>query len=184
MCRCSARPGPTVPIVAANPMGYRITQINQMSQAEFVAAFGSVFEDTPSIAEQSWYQRPFLDVADLHQAMVTLVEQMSEESQLDLIQAHPDLGSRVHMAPASVQEQTSIGLNRLSPTEYEQFKTLNTTYQTKFGFPFITAVRNQTKETILGEFTQRLQNTLANEQKRALLEIGKIARFRLDDLLD
>ena len=84
-------------------MGYRITQMNQMSQAEFVAAFGSVFEDTPSLAEQTWHHCPFTDLAHLHQTMVTLVDQLSPDAQLVLIRAHPDLGSRVHMAPASVQ---------------------------------------------------------------------------------
>lgn len=165
-------------------MAYTITELNQMTQAEFVTVLGDVFEHTPSIAKQAWHQRPFADVTNLHQTMVTLVEQMSETAQLDLIRAHPDLGSRVHMAAASIQEQTSVGLNRLRPSEYEQFQTLNTTYQTKFGFPFIMAIRGQTKDEILAAFTQRLQNTPASEHQRALLEIQKIARFRLDDLCD
>lgn len=165
-------------------MAYTITELNQMTQAEFVTALGDVFEDTPSIATQAWHQRPFTNVANLHQTMVALVEQMSETVQLDLIRAHPDLGSRVHMAAASVQEQTSVGLDRLRPSEYEQFQTLNTTYQTKFGFPFIMAIKGQTKEEILAAFTQRLQNTPASEHQQALAEIRKIARFRLDDLCD
>ena len=165
-------------------MAYTIAEINHMTQSKFVTAFGEVFEDTPSIAEQAWYQRPFLDLTHLHQTMVALVEQMSEDAQLALIRAHPDLGSRVKMALASVQEQTSVGLDRLSPAEYQQFQTLNTTYQNKFGFPFIMAVKGQTKETILAAFAQRLQNTSTQEQHQALLEITKIAHFRLNDLLD
>ncbi|MEM7064173.1 MAG: 2-oxo-4-hydroxy-4-carboxy-5-ureidoimidazoline decarboxylase [Cyanobacteria bacterium P01_B01_bin.77] len=165
-------------------MAHTITELNQMTQAEFVMTLGDVFEHTPSIAEQAWHQRPFTDIANLHQTMGTLVEQMPATAQLALIRAHPDLGSRVHMAAASVQEQTSVGLNRLSSSEYEQFQTLNTTYQTKFGFPFIMAIRGQTKDEILAAFTQRLQNTPASERQRALLEIQKIARFRLDDLCD
>ncbi|MBE9070174.1 2-oxo-4-hydroxy-4-carboxy-5-ureidoimidazoline decarboxylase [Leptolyngbya cf. ectocarpi LEGE 11479] len=165
-------------------MAHTITELNQMTQADFVTTLGDVFEHTPRIAAQAWHQRPFTDVANLHQTMVALVEQMSETAQLDLIRAHPDLGSRVHMAAASVQEQTNVGLNRLKPSEYEQFQTLNTAYQTKFGFPFIMAIKGQTKDEILAAFTQRLQNTPASEHQRALLEIQKIARFRLDDLCD
>ena len=165
-------------------MGHHtIAEINQMTCSEFVTAFGAVFEDTPRIAEQTWHQRPFLDSAHLYQIMTTLVEQMSKEAQLTLIRAHPDLGSRVQMAPASVQEQTNVGLDRLNPEEYEQFKMLNNTYQNKFGFPFIMAVKGQTKETILAAFNQRLDNTQSQEQQQALLEITKIARFRLNDLL-
>jgi 2-oxo-4-hydroxy-4-carboxy-5-ureidoimidazoline decarboxylase len=164
-------------------MGYSITEINQITQSEFVNILGSVFEDTSSIAEQAWHQQPFADVTHLHQTMVNIVEQMPEAAQLDLIRAHPDLGSRVQMAPASVQEQTSVGLDRLSPSEYEQFQKLNTTYQAKFGFPFIMAVTGQTKDAILAAFAERLHNAPIYEQQQALLEIGKIARFRLDALL-
>ncbi len=184
MCRYSALPGPTVLIGAVNPMGYSLSAINQMTQSEFVAVFGSVFEDTPSIAEQAWHQQPFANGAALYQVMVSIVEQLLPEAQLALIQAHPDLGSRVEMAPNSVQEQNSVGLDRLSSSEYQQFQTLNTAYQTKFCFPFVMAVKGQTKDAILTAFSQRLQNTQTNEQRQALLEIVKIARFRLDDLLD
>lgn len=164
-------------------MRYTITQVNQMTQAEFVAIFGAIVEDTPSIAEQTWHQRPFLDLASLHQTMIILVEQMSKENQLELICAHPDLGSRVTMAPASMQEQTCVGLDRLSPEDYDQFQTLNAAYQTKFGFPFIMAIKGSNKETILAAFTKRLQNNPTIERQRALLEIGKIAQFRLEALI-
>ena len=164
-------------------MGYSISEINQMTQPEFVQAFGEVFEDTPDIAKQVWHQRPFVDLSNLHHAMMALVEQMPEAAQLALIRAHPDLGSRVKMAPASVQEQTSVGLDQLSPQEYERFQTLNSAYQAKFGFPFIMAVKGQTRESILIAFTQRLQNAVSDEQKQALAEIGKIAHFRLSDLM-
>ncbi|MBT9314773.1 2-oxo-4-hydroxy-4-carboxy-5-ureidoimidazoline decarboxylase [Leptothoe spongobia] len=164
-------------------MRYTITELNQMTQAEFVAVLGDVFEDTPSIAEQAWHQRPFLNLDNLHQTMVSMVEKMSEDAQLALIRAHPDLGSQVQMAPASVQEQTSVGLDRLSPAEYKQFQTLNTTYQTKFGFPFIMAIKGQAKEAILTAFVKRSKKSLVSEQQQALLEINKIAQFRLNDLI-
>ncbi|NEQ48597.1 MAG: 2-oxo-4-hydroxy-4-carboxy-5-ureidoimidazoline decarboxylase [Leptolyngbya sp. SIO3F4] len=160
-----------------------ITDLNQMTQAEFVTALGSVFEDTPGIAKEAWHQRPFLNVDHLRKQMVTLVAQMPEAAQLELIRAHPDLGSRVQMAPASVQEQTSVGLDCLSPSEYKQFQILNETYKKKFNFPFVMAVKGQTKEAILTKFAERLQNTLTNEQQQALIEIGKIAGFRLNDLI-
>lgn len=165
-------------------MGYSIIEINQMTQPEFVQVFGSVFEDTPSIAAQAWHRRPFLDLASLYQAMITLVEQMPEDDLLTLIRAHPDLGSRVQMAPASVQEQTSVGLDRLSPAEYGRFQQLNNTYQTKFDFPFIMAVKGQTKEVILAAFAERLNHTAAREKQQAILEIEKIARFRLEALFN
>lgn len=154
-----------------------------MSQEAFVEALGAVFEHTPAIAYQTWYQRPFADVAQLHQKMVAEVSVMSREGQLALIQAHPDLGTKAKMAETSVKEQAGVGLDRLTKEEYEHFQSLNQAYKDKFGFPFIVAVRNHTKTSILETFEHRLQNTVDAEMQQAIVEITQIARFRLLDLL-
>lgn len=44
-----------------------IAELNRMSQPDFVAALGAVFEDTPAIAQNVWDQRPFADQDDLPQ---------------------------------------------------------------------------------------------------------------------
>ncbi len=164
-------------------MPYSLAQLNEMSQAEFVAALGAVFEDSPAIAQIAWYNRPFTSVSDLHQQMVKVVSYLSPENELALIQAHPDLGSRATMAEASVKEQAGAGLNQLSPQEYEQFQTLNQAYTEKFGFPFIIAVKNHTKASILAAFPSRLENSATQERQQALAEIMAIARFRLNKLV-
>jgi len=164
-------------------MPFTIAQLNEMSQSEFVAALGSVFEDTPAIAHAAWNQRPFADVKELHQRMVDVVQHESEAAQLKLVRAHPDLASKAKMAEASVKEQAGVGLDRLSPEEFEQFQDLNGRYKEKFGFPFIVAVRNHTKTSILAAFRDRLQNTASQELQQALAEIAEIARFRLQDLV-
>jgi 2-oxo-4-hydroxy-4-carboxy-5-ureidoimidazoline decarboxylase len=164
-------------------MSCTITELNQASQAAFVEAIGSVYEHTPSIAAQVWLQRPFEDVAHLHQTMANIVNQMSAEAKLALIQAHPDLGSRAKMADASVKEQAGVGLDRLTPEEFDRFQALNQAYKNKFGFPFTIAVKNHTKESILEAFDRRLQNSVEQEMKQALAEINQIAGFRLADLV-
>ncbi len=164
-----------------------LAQLNQLEQAEFVAQLGHIFEHTPAIAEQAWYQRPFADVDALHQVMVAIVAAMDTAAQLALIRAHPDLGSRAQMADASVREQAGAGLDQLTPEEFEHFQTLNHAYTTKFGFPFIIAVKRQLqladhlppKTIILNAFQQRLNNTVEQEMAQALTEIGYIAKFRL-----
>lgn len=160
-------------------MTYSLTELNQMDQPAFTAALGSVFEDTPAIAHTAWHQRPFPTIKSLHDCMIEIVQSMSLADQLVLINAHPDLGSRVQMAVASLQEQSGAGLDRLTPEEYSRFQTLNQTYRTKFGFPFIMAVAGQTKEQILTAFTQRLDHAKSTEIQQALQEIGKIAGLRL-----
>ncbi|WP_088890990.1 2-oxo-4-hydroxy-4-carboxy-5-ureidoimidazoline decarboxylase [Leptolyngbya ohadii] len=162
-------------------MPYSISELNAFSQEEFVTALGTIFEETPSIAAQTWYDRPFIDREDLCQKLIATMQQMAPGAQLALIRAHPDLGSRVKMAAASAQEQSGAGLDRLSPEEFDRFQTLNNAYKSKFGFPFIVAVRNHTKESILQEFDRRLQNPIGTEQHQALTEISKIAQLRLSD---
>jgi 2-oxo-4-hydroxy-4-carboxy-5-ureidoimidazoline decarboxylase len=158
----------------------RIEELNGMDLDEFVEVLGEVFENTPAIARQVWEKRPFADVDDLHRKMMGQVEIMSLDEKLTLIRAHPDLGGRAKMADASVQEQAGAGLDRLTAAEYQQLQQLNQAYQEKFNFPFIVAVRNQTKESILEAFRTRLEHSIAVEQERAIEEIGKITRFRLE----
>ena len=156
-----------------------IANLNQMSQVEFTEALGAIFEHTPEIATAAWLERPFTDISELHQVMAAIVYKMSEAEQLKLICAHPDLGSKFKMAEASVQEQSTVGLDQLSAAEYDRFQQLNDDYKQKFSFPFIIAVRNHTKESILNAFEQRLLNSLAMEKQQAITEIIEIARWRL-----
>ncbi len=162
-------------------MSYSLSRLNQMSEADFVSALGAIFEDTPEIARLTWQYRPFSSFESLFQQMSALVHNLSLEEKLTLIRAHPDLGTRAKMAPASVKEQAGVGLDRLSPEEFDLFHHLNQNYRDKFGFPFIIAVRNHTKESILAAFEERLDNNPLTEIDRAIQEITTIAHFRLAD---
>lgn len=165
-----------------NNQQYAIAELNQMSQQEFTEVLGEIWEQTPEIAAKAWEDRPFRNWEALYQAMVAIVEDMSEAEQLALIKAHPDLGSKTKMAAASVQEQAGVGLDRLSESEYQRFQALNQAYKDKFEFPFIIAVKNHTKESILAAFESRLENSREIERQQAIAEISKIARLRLESL--
>ena len=165
-------------------MPYSITELNQMSEEAFVDALGAIYEDTPEVAQKVWHKRPFTDVAGLHQSMVDVVKALSWDEQLALVRAHPDLGSKAKMAEASVREQAGVGLDQLPPEEYERFQSLNQAYKEKFGFPFIIAVKNHTKASLLDAFARRLENTAEAEMEQALTEIAQIAQFRLAEIVN
>ncbi|MGV2831936.1 2-oxo-4-hydroxy-4-carboxy-5-ureidoimidazoline decarboxylase [Myxosarcina sp. GI1(2024)] len=167
-----------------NHRQYSLSELNQMSQAEFTAALASIWEETPVIVKKAWRDRPFADLETLYGAMLGVVEAMSDSEQLALIKAHPDLGSKAKMAEASVKEQAGAGLDRLSAEEYQRFQSLNQAYKNKFDFPFIVAVKNHTKESILQAFERRLNNSVATEKQQALTEISQIARFRLQAIVE
>ena len=164
-------------------MQYSLVKLNKLSQEEFTQALGAIFEHTPDIARSTWDDRPFASTADLYTKMVTAVSAMTEAEKLALIQAHPDLGSKAKMAEASISEQAGAGLDQLSVEEFDRFQFLNRSYREKFGFPFIVAVKNYTKTSILAAFKQRLDNSPETEMQQALAEICEIARFRLESAI-
>lgn len=160
-----------------------LAEISQLSREAFVEAVGWVFEHSPWIAHKAWESRPWGSLEALHRCMVQVVQEAPREAQLALIRAHPDLGSRARMAPASVSEQKGAGLDALSPSEYDRIQALNRAYTDKFGFPFILAVRGKTKQEVFVAMETRLLNTPELEFQTALGEIYKIAGFRLADQL-
>ena len=160
-----------------------LTALNQMDQERFTQVLGEIFEHTPAIAHQTWPDRPFSSVQALHQAMVTAMQALSTEEQLNLIRAHPDLGTKAKMTDSSVQEQASAGLDHLSPEEFATFATLNQAYRDQFQFPFIVAVKEHTKTSILEAFRQRLTHDFDTERRTALTEIAKITGYRLAALI-
>ena len=164
-------------------MQYTISQLNQMNQEAFTKALATIFELSPWVAKNAWQKRPFANLSALYQSMVEVVQTASKEQQLNLICAHPDLGTKAKMAEASIKEQAGVGLDRLTPDEYQRFHSLNQTYKDHFGFPFIIAVKNHTKESILAAFKERIKNSPEVEMAQALSEIAKIARFRLNDFI-
>jgi 2-oxo-4-hydroxy-4-carboxy-5-ureidoimidazoline decarboxylase len=152
----------------------------------FVIRYGPVFERSPWVAEEAWGAGPFEGIDDLHAAMVAAVERAPREQRLELIRAHPDLAGRAAVAgaltPESEREQSSAGLDRLTPAEYEELTRLNTLYAARHGFPFVICVREHTKESILDAIRARVGNETEEEERVAIEEIGKIARLRLEDV--
>lgn len=144
-----------------------------MNKQEFITKYGGIYEHSPWIAEAAY------GAADIHAAMKTAVTNASHDKKLALIRAHPELGSKVKMAEASVSEQKGAGLDQCTPAEFAEFQKLNAEYNKKFGFPFIIAVKGLTRTDILKAFRQRMNNNQAAEFETALEQIHKIAKFRL-----
>ena len=79
----------------------------------------------------------------------------------------------------SLHEQSSVGLDRLSDEEYDRFTRLNDTYKETFGFPFIIAVLDHTKASILAAFEDRLKGDRGSQIDGALKNIGCIVSLRV-----
>ena len=160
-----------------------LDELNAVSQPRFVETLGWIFEASPWVAERAWTARPFGSIDDLHLAMVEAVEAASPEERLALLRAHPDLGARARMSNASVGEQQGAGLDRLTAAEYERLQQLNQSYRSRFGFPFLLAVKGSTKHDVLAALDRRLAEDPDVELPEALRQVYRIAMFRLHDLL-
>lgn len=158
-----------------------LSEANALGLAQFVQTLGWVFEHSPWVAERTWPSRPFASVKGLHGAMMAAVERASRQEQLALLCAHPDLGTRVPISPASQGEQKGAGLDCLTPEESDELQEGNRQYREKFGFPFLYAVKGSAKEDILMALGLRLQAEPEEELHQALFEVGRIAWFRLWD---
>jgi 2-oxo-4-hydroxy-4-carboxy-5-ureidoimidazoline decarboxylase len=164
-----------------------LSDLNVASFDDFVAVLENVVEYSPWIAQEAAARRPFAGINSLLKAIKAAIVSAEPEVQLALIRAHPDLANKTQRAagltPDSSAEQSSVGLDRLSNTEYAAFERANNAYREKFGIPYIVCARRHTRDSILRDFEVRLQNIAKTETRRALEEISRIAALRLDQLV-
>ncbi len=168
----------------------RFERPSQMSRARFVERFGGIIEHSSWVAERAWALElgPAHDSSTgVHSALVRAFRSASPEEQLGVLRAHPDLAGKLaaarRLTPESTAEQASAALDALTDAERDQFGHLNAAYMAKHGFPFIIAVRDHSKDSILSAFQTRLSNDTATEHATACRQVERIAELRLKDLL-
>jgi len=161
----------------------KLAELNALSAERFIAVVGPVFEHSPWVAARSCDKRPFANREDLRKTLCATVRTASEEEQLALIRAHPDLAGRAVLTSESQSEQATGGLENLTGDEVQLFEKYNAEYKARFGFPFVICARLNKKEVILRAFPERLQQSREKEIETALAEIYKIADLRLRDLV-
>ena len=160
-----------------------------MSRAAFVRRFGGVFEHSPWIAERAHG----LELGPAHDGATGLLSALarafraaSRDERLGVLRAHPDLAGKLAQArrltAESTAEQAGAGLDALTDAERARFETLNAAYVKKHGFPFIIAVRDHTRASILEAFERRLAHDTETEFAEACAQVERIAELRLKDM--
>ncbi len=160
-----------------------------MERDEFIATYAGIFEHSAWIAERAFDLElgPAHDTAGgLHNALARMFRSASEAEKLGVLTAHPDLAGKLAQAKRltaeSSAEQAGAGLDALTDDEKETFTMLNQAYVNKFNFPFIIAVRDHDKASILAAFRRRIENGRNAEFAEACSQVERIAEFRLRDL--
>ena len=166
-------------------------QPSAMDKASFVAEFGGIFEHSPWIAEGAHALElgPTHDTATgVHSALARVFRSASEEQRVGVLNAHPDLAGKLaaagRLTAESTAEQAGAGLDMLTDEERDTFTALNDAYTAKFGFPFIIAVKDNTKASILAAFKRRIESTREAEFAEACRQVERIAELRLIDKFD
>ncbi|MFN6996300.1 MAG: 2-oxo-4-hydroxy-4-carboxy-5-ureidoimidazoline decarboxylase, partial [Aquincola tertiaricarbonis] len=167
--------------------------LNEASQAEFVALLDGVYEHSPWIAEAAFERKPaggFASLAQLKLALAQVVTDATQDQQLALVRAHPELAGKAMVSKTltaeSTNEQGKAGLTDCTPAEFDKIQQLNAAYNARFGFPFVMAVRGPRglglhRSEIIATFERRLGHPADYELAEALRNIHRIAEIRLND---
>ena len=164
-----------------------LAEINGGDAGRFVDLLGEVFENSSWLVERAAAARPYPSREALVDTLVAAMHAAAPDEQLALIRAHPDLAGKAArrgtLTVSSSREQASAGLGQLSDDEFAMFGELNAAYRARFGFPFIVAVRDHSKETVLAAFRARLDNDPHTEIAEAMRNIARIVALRVLDMV-
>jgi 2-oxo-4-hydroxy-4-carboxy-5-ureidoimidazoline decarboxylase len=159
--------------------------LETLDRDAFAALLGQAFEDAGWVADAVWQRAPFGSLDELDAALRAAVAEAPEARQVELVRAHPDLAGKAAIAgdlsATAASEQASAGLDRLTAAQHARFTELNAAYRERFGFPFVICVRDNTRDSILAAFEERLGHSREEELETALAQVVRIAHLRLED---
>lgn len=171
-----------------------IRTVGWRTRDDFMDRFGSLYEHSPWIAErvldamQNDAQGQKQTLNSLDERFRTVVVAAGRARQLALLNAHPELAcaprDQEKLTADSQSEQSGAGLDQCTAEEFVVFTQLNRQYRDRFGFPFIMAVSGYHRREILTAFRQRLVNDPEAEFARAIEEVCRIGRLRLEKLFE
>ena len=163
---------------------------SEMDAGTFADTYGGIFEHSAWVAERAYNLElgPAFDTgAGLHAAMVQIFCAATQGERMKVLRAHPDLAGKLaaakRLTAESTSEQASAGLDALTDAERSQFTQMNDDYTAKHKFPFIIAVRDHNKASILDAFDRRIRNDTDTEFAEACRQVERIAEFRLKEIL-
>jgi 2-oxo-4-hydroxy-4-carboxy-5-ureidoimidazoline decarboxylase len=164
----------------------RIEDLDRLPAEAFVAEVLPLFEGAPRLSRLLADERPFESDAQLIATAFEVAHGMSEEEQLELVEAHPRIGAPPEeVSEASYDEQ---GYAEESPEEaetaraYEELAVLNEIYERRFGFRYVVFVAGRPKAEIVPLLEHALRNEREAELRRAVDDAIYIAGDRLRKL--
>ena len=162
-----------------------LPHLDDLDADEAVAALAPLFEGAPRFLERLVAKRPFNDAEVLVAKARAIAHLMSEDEQLELIDAHPRLGAPPgSVSPLSFREQgydedvadaaAEIERERVQ----QELDRLNAAYEEAFGFRYCVFVAGRPRAELLPGMEAALRADRTDEIHRALDAVVDIAADR------
>ena len=153
-----------------------IAELDVIAPGAFAAAVAPLFEGARGFLGRLALARPFDSVEVMFERAREIAHTMPPDEQLELIDAHPRLGSAAAaVSDLSRVEQASGADDAAVAAELER---LNAAYEARFGFRYCVFVAGRERAALLPGFRAALVADRAEEIHRALDAVIDIARAR------
>jgi len=157
-----------------------IAELDVIAPGAFAAAVAPLFEGARGFLGRLALARPFDSVEVMFERAREIAHTMPPDEQLELIDAHPRLGSAAAaVSDLSRVEQASGADDAAVAAELER---LNAAYEARFGFRYCVFVAGRERAALLPGFRAALVADRAEEIHRALDAVIDIARARYGTL--
>jgi len=172
--------------VAPTPRLLPIEQVNALPASAFTEALRPLFEAAGPLGDRVAAMRPFASYDALLASADALVDDLSPDEQVVVVNAHPRIGESAQVvretSALSYREQGYDAEAGMAPAErdalYADLASLNAEYEARFGFRFVIFVAGRSKAEIRDVLRARLGNPREQELSAALHDMLAIARDR------
>lgn len=132
-------------------------------------------------AERLTVARPYPTADDLYAASDAATAELTTADLAEAMAGHPPIGRPEPGDPTSSREQR--GMADASAELKEEMLELNLAYQEKFGHVFLICATGRTGEQMRDAVRERIGNSPEREREIVRVELGKINRIRLGNLV-
>ena len=161
--------------------------VNQMSEADFVSTFGSLFSGSTWPVERAGQARPFASVGALREAFEEAVLTASPADQKALVSGYYDIAELIDEGQGDRQAQLdtgSIALDRMDDVQRSEIAAASAAYSERFGMPLVVCVANlASREQMIADAWRRVEHSPEFERRVALGQVVDIAENRFDKLV-
>jgi 2-oxo-4-hydroxy-4-carboxy--5-ureidoimidazoline (OHCU) decarboxylase len=162
-----------------------VDELDTVEADEFVEALAPLFEGAPRFLRRLASGRPFGTEDELFAAARATARDMSEDEQVELLDAHPRIGAD----PATVSDLSRHEQGLDGPSEDDgqawvddELQALNEAYESHFGFRFVVFVAGRPRAEIIPILERALHADRDEELRRGLDDVVLIATERMDRL--